>query len=60
MYVIKKAKLLANNEILLPNGKILGNRHFNKYYKQTDYYKDYIQIDKQQRDNLMALKYGSD
>lgn len=42
MYVIKKAKLLANNEILLPNGKVLGNRKYRKYYEQTDYYKDYI------------------
>lgn len=33
-YVIKKAQMLENKEILLPNGKTLGNRMYKSYYKQ--------------------------
>lgn len=32
-YVIRKARILGNREILLPNGKILGNRQYKKYYR---------------------------
>lgn len=59
MYMIKKARVLQNGEILLPNGKTLGNRRYNKYYKQTDFYKEYIQINQYQREKLLAIKFGS-